>query len=118
MAAELFALLFLTRDWAHRAHLKTQSYSQHMALQGLYEEVTDLTDRLVEAYQGRYGIVEIPYMDAPKEQDTIAVVTNLLTILEGARYSAIDSKDTALHNIIDEIVGVFLSTLYKLKNLK
>jgi len=117
MASELFALLFLTRDWAHRAHLKTQSYSQHMALQAYYEQVTELADKLIEAYQGRHGIVEIPYLEAPKEADVIVVIEEHLGLLEGTRYTAISEKDTALQNIVDELVGVFLSTLYKLKNL-
>ena len=37
--------------------------------------------------------------------------------LEDCRYEAFDKSDTPLQNIIDEIVGLYLSTLYKLKFL-
>ena len=33
------------------------------------------------------------------------------------RYNVCDKDDSALQNIIDEIVGLYLSTLYKLKFL-
>ena len=33
-------------------------------------------------------------------------------------HSALEKKDTHLHNIIDEIVALLYQTLYKLKNLK
>jgi hypothetical protein len=33
------------------------------------------------------------------------------------RYEVVDKSDTSLQNIIDEIVGQYLSTLYKLKFL-
>jgi hypothetical protein len=37
--------------------------------------------------------------------------------IEGCRYEVADEKDTAIQNIIDEIVGLYLTTLYKLKFL-
>jgi hypothetical protein len=33
------------------------------------------------------------------------------------RYKVVDKSDSPLQNIIDEIVGLYLSTLYKLKYL-
>ena len=40
-----------------------------------------------------------------------------LKTLEDTRYDVCDKTDTPLQNIIDEIVGLYLSTLYKLKFL-
>jgi hypothetical protein len=37
--------------------------------------------------------------------------------VEDMRYKVCDKTDTPLQNIIDEIVGQYLSTLYKLKFL-
>jgi hypothetical protein len=34
------------------------------------------------------------------------------------RYTAVDKEDTAIQNLIDEAVGQYLSTLYKLRRLK
>lgn len=52
MIADLIAVLFLSRDIAHREHLSTTSFSQHMALGEFYPGVIDLADKLAEAYQG------------------------------------------------------------------
>jgi hypothetical protein len=37
--------------------------------------------------------------------------------LEKCRYKVCDKTDTSIQNIIDEIVGLYLSTLYKLRFL-
>ena len=41
-----------------------------------------------------------------------------LDSVEKIRYTAVNKTDTALQNIIDEAVAEYLSTLYKLRNLK
>ena len=119
---EFLALLFLSRDVAHREHLSTKSRSDHLALGAFYEEIEDLLDSLAEAYQGRYGIVKpIPIMTKIKgldESDSSAEkIELLLDQVEKTRYSAINEEETALQNIVDEIVALFLSTLYQLKEL-
>lgn len=121
MIGDLIALLFLSRDVAHRQHLKVSgpgSYAAHVALGTFYDEVIDLADSLAEAYQGRNGIIEdIPYLDTD-DGDAIAVLEKHMKWIEDNRYEAIPRTDTALQNTVDEIVGLYLSTLYKLKNLK
>jgi hypothetical protein len=121
MIGELIALLFLSRDFAHRAHLKVSgpgSFAAHTALGAFYDEVIDLADSLAEAYQGRNGIIEdIPYLDTD-DGEAIAVLEKHMKWIEDNRYEAIPRTDTALQNMVDEIVGLYLSTLYKLKNLK
>jgi hypothetical protein len=37
--------------------------------------------------------------------------------IEDMRYEVVSKTDTPIQNIIDEIVGLYLSTLYKLKFL-
>jgi hypothetical protein len=41
-----------------------------------------------------------------------------LAWLESNRDSAVGKDERAMQNIVDEIVGLYLSTLYKLTNLK
>lgn len=121
MINEFIGVLFLSRDVAHREHLKTTSYSQHKALGHFYSDIEDLLDSLAEAYQGRHGIIEdIPiYSELRNEKGTAATKLKVyLSYIEEERYEAISKEDTALQNIVDEIVGLFLSTLYKLENLK
>lgn len=110
--------LFLARDVAHSVHLNTRSYAKHVALQGFYEGIIPLADNLAEAYQGRYGLIgPISLQSAKKTTNIVEFLEDQLEDIESMRYEAVDRKDTALQNIIDEIVGLYLSTLYKLKFL-
>lgn len=119
MIGRLIALLFLSREYAHRAHLRTTSYAQHMALGSFYEDIVGIADSIAEAYQGRHGIIDkIPMLDVDTSGEPVAVLTKHLQMLEKMRYTAVDKSDTAIQNLIDEAVAEYLSTLYKLKNLK
>lgn len=57
LIGRLIAIMFLSRDVAHREHLRTQSYAQHMALGSFYEGIIDRADAIAEAYQGRHEII-------------------------------------------------------------
>ena len=46
----LISLLFLARDLAHREHLRTKSFAQHMALNTFYNEIVENADAIAEAY--------------------------------------------------------------------
>jgi len=91
-----------------------------MALNTFYEEIVGHADSLAEAYQGRHGIIDdIPLLkDEDKNNNPVAMLEKHLSWVEKTRYTAVEKTDTALQNIIDEIVALYLSTLYKLKNLK
>ena len=118
MIGQFIAVLFLARELAHREHLRTKSYAHHMALAGFYEEVLELTDSLAESYQGRNGIVDIPLMDNEFPGEIVVSMKAQLAWLEKNRDTAVGKDERALQNIVDEIVGLYLSTLYKLINLK
>jgi len=122
MIGQLVATMFLSREMAHRAHLATTgpgSFARHMALGEFYPAIIDAADSITEAYQGRHSIIEIPYLEAPDDyNDIIKILEKHLDDIEGLRYAAVDKKDTAIQNLIDEAVGIYLSALYKLKNLK
>ena len=122
MIGQLVATMFLSREMAHRAHLAvtgTGSFSKHSALGEFYPAIIELADSITEAYQGRHSIIEIPYLEAPEDyNDIIKILEKHLEDIEGLRYAAVDKKDTAIQNLIDESVGIYLSALYKLKNLK
>lgn len=119
MIGRLIALLFLSREYGHRAHLQTKSYAQHMALGDFYSSIGDIADSLAEAYQGRHGIIDkIPMLDVDATGEPAVTLEKHLAMLEKLRYTAVEKSDSALQNIIDEAVAQYLSTLYKLKNLK
>jgi midasin (ATPase involved in ribosome maturation) len=119
MIGRLIALLFLGREVAHREHLRTKSFSQHTALGTFYDEVIGIADSIAEAYQGRNGIIEnIPMLNNEAAGPIDMVLEKQLDAIEKLRYTAVDRDDTAIQNLIDEAVALYLSTLYKLRNLK
>jgi hypothetical protein len=77
-----------------------------------------LADKFAEAYQGRHGLIgPISLMSAKKTGNIIEFLEDQVDEIEKCRYEVCDKSETALQNIIDEIVGLYLSTLYKLKFL-
>jgi hypothetical protein len=111
--------LFESRQVAHTIHLKTKSYAIHKALNHFYDDITDLTDTLVETYQGQYGLVTDYKIDIPNiNPDEIIVYLEEAAEIFKIGHNSFDEKDTHLHNILDEIVGLTYQTLYKLKFLK
>jgi len=116
--ADFIGQLFLARDVAHSVHLNTRSYAKHKALQKFYEGIVDLADGLSEAYQGRHGLMgPITLHSAKKSNNIVEFLEDSLAQIEASRYEVIDKSDTALHNLVDGIVELYLSTLYKLKFL-
>ena len=117
-AAQLIGLLFLGRNVAHSVHLNTRSYSKHMALNTFYDEIVELADKFAEAYQGKHGLIgPISLMNARKTSNITEFLQDQVDEIEKVRYEVCDKTETALQNIIDEIVGLYLSTLYKLRFL-
>ena len=116
--AELLGVLFLARDTAHSVHLNTRSYAKHKALKKFYEGIIPLADALAEAYQGRHGLVgPITIQGAKKATNVVEFLKAQLTEIEAARYVVCDKTDSAIQNLIDGIVELYLSTLYKLRFL-
>ena len=110
---EFFAKLMHSRDVIHLAHLSTRSYAAHKALGGYYEDIVDLTDSLIEAYQGVHGIVRIS-IPASTNEEPIKYLQNLHSYVDANREMF---KDSAMINQIDEVKTLIQSTLYKLRFL-
>jgi hypothetical protein len=116
--ADLIGHLFLARDVTHSVHLNTRSYAKHKALGKFYENIIGLADDLAEAYQGRHGLIgPITLHSAKKTNNVVEFLEDSLKEVEALRYKVCDKEDTAIQNIIDGIVDLYLSTLYKLKFL-
>ena len=115
---DFVGLLFLARDVAHSVHLNTRSYAKHKALGSFYEDVIGLADDFAEAYQGKHGLIgPITLMSAKKTSNIVDFLKDQLEEIEKCRYEVCDKDETAIQNIIDEIVGLYLKTLYKLQFL-
>jgi hypothetical protein len=121
---ELASILFHSRTQAHVFHLGVSgagAYAAHVALQGYYEAIVDLTDGLVESYQGKNGLIEFkPVMGLDNNCDTrniIAYFDKICAIVKTLR-QAPDLADSYIQNQIDGIEELIYSTKYKLVNLQ
>jgi len=117
-AAQLMGILFLGRNVAHSVHLNTRSYSKHVALNTFYDEVIEHADAFAEAYQGRHGLIgPIAIPAAKKTTNIIEFLQDQLAEIEKGRYDVCDKSDSALQQLIDNIVELYLTSIYKLKYL-
>jgi len=117
-ACDFVGILFLARDVTHSVHLNTRSYSKHKALQRFYENIIELADNFAEAYQGRHGLMgPISLQTAKKTTNVVEFLENQLEEIEADRYKICDKDDSVIQNLIDEIVALYLSTLYRLRFL-
>lgn len=121
-AGQFVALLFLARDMAHRAHLKVTgpgSFATHMALGNFYEGIVERADAFAEAYQGRYNeLLDIPLLENEYAGEIADVLEQQMAWIEDSREQICKRNETALHNLIDEAVSLYQSTLYKLRFLE
>ena len=118
MIGELIMRLFHARTNAHVLHLKTQAYAPHKALEEFYETIVDFADSIAEGHIGEYGLIEnYPARYTPVD-DPIKLVKELMSWVEENRYEAVSAEDTYIQNVIDEVIMLCASTLYKLKVLK
>ena len=113
--AGIVARLFADRTYAHNAHLKTSSYAAHKALNEFYDDVVDLADSLAEMAQGKFGKLDIPVGQVSSNLSSPADVLEMsisatMQDAEGCSNRAISAK-------IDEIEMLYLSTIYKLREL-
>ena len=115
----LISMLFLARDIAHREHLRTDSFSKHMALGSFYDDIIESADAIAEAYMGSYGVLkDFPIQTSQSSTDIIKELEKHVTWIDSNRCKVCDKDDTPIQNLIDAAVEVYLSTLYKLKRLK
>lgn len=117
MIEELVSRVFALRNAAHLAHWATQSYSQHVALNELYDGAIEKIDGIVEAYQGLEDMLKkvkaLEY--APDDimeklgDDAMWVAENRKEIAKG---------NSAIENLLDDLVDLYAKTYYKLTRLK
>lgn len=117
MIEQLVPKVFAARNAAHLEHRATGSYAQHVALGDFYDGVIDLVDKLVEAYQGNFGKIKVQELEDDEEGDILAMLDRDVVWINDHR-ADIANGVAALENIVDELTGLHLSTIYKLRNLK
>lgn len=120
MIEELISRVFYSRNVAHWQHWRAQgegSYAAHKALGNFYDDVIDALDDLVEAYQGAYDLVgTIPAPPKAKTEILAQLEADAAWIEE--HHEEICQGNRAVANLIDNLTGVYLRAVYKLRNLK
>lgn len=103
---------------AHILHFNTPSYSEHMALGTYYDEVSDLVDGFVEAFQGKYGLLTRYQADYQLPvSNPIDYFIYLKDEVATLRRASGFPQDSELQNEVDTIANLINSTLYKLRFL-
>ena len=111
MLEKLIDRTFATRDESHIAHWKTDSGFHHEALGEFYEELIEVLDKFVECHSGAVSTVDRPMPDIVKKLETEMVWLN-------QNREKLAQDIPALENILDEMTGVYMRTLFKLKSMR
>lgn len=115
---ELISKAFTTRNLLHFAHWNTGSFAAHMALGDLYDDIIEDIDEIVEVYQGKYGLVSNLYTDAAKLPTDICLHVKAEAMWVEDNRTFISKGETAIENLIDNLIAHYHKTVYKLENLK
>jgi hypothetical protein len=117
MIEQLISRVFYARNLAHYEHWRTKSYAQHKALGKFYDGVVEALDALVEAYQGLNGLIGSIPSPTDTKGDSLKILKADAEWIE-ANHEEISGGNRAVANLIDNVTGIYLSTIYKLENLK
>jgi len=117
MIEQLISRVFYARNLAHYEHWRTKSYAQHKALGKFYDSIIDALDALVEAYQGLNGLIGSIPSPTDTKGDSLKILKADAEWIE-ANHEEISGGNRAVANLIDNVTGIYLTTIYKLENLK
>jgi hypothetical protein len=118
-AGELLITLLNAATIAHVLHLRSRSYSEHKALDKFYNEMPDLVDGVIEAWQGKHGaLIDYPdqVVEVSEHKDALEYLVYLNLVLEEDR--SVLGEESEIQNLVDEVAALIDSTIYKLTFLK
>ena len=117
MIQELIGRVFAARDITHRAHWRTASFAEHKTLNTFYKNLPELIDAIVEAHQGLLGLVDPEIVLAEDPKDLLVWLKGEADWIEANR-ELICMGSNAVANLVDGLAGLYLTTIYKLENLR
>lgn len=114
---ELFGTLQMSVVAGWRKHLRTAKYGKHKALQEFYEEMPDKVDALIEAWMGAHGkkVGAFQNILTASNLNTLKYLQELKKVCKEG-YDLMDDHEE-LEGLLDDIVNLINSTLYKVKEL-
>ena len=100
-----------------RKHLRTAKYAKHMALDEFYKEMPDKVDALIEAWMGANGkkTGNFENLLSSANYNTLNYLHELKKVCKQG-YDLLDENEE-LESLLDDIVNLINSTLYKVKEL-
>ena len=119
---ELASLLLQSRTQAHSYHWAVKgigSHSAHLALGDYYDSIGELIDGLVEAYQGKEGLIQVSGIGTlDKNSDIKNIIKYFETLCNLVAKLRTNPKlqDSWIQNDIDTVVSLLYKTKYKLVN--
>jgi hypothetical protein len=101
-------------------HWQTKSFAEHKALGKAYAALDPLVDQFIEVHSGRYGntLAKTKFEFSVynlKDTSSVAVIDNAIAHLAVELPNALNSGDSDLLNIRDEMVAVLNQTKYLLR---
>lgn len=117
--AGFISYLLTIRDYSHITHWQATTLSLHLAMEEIYTNLLEHTDKLVECYQSLNGIIT-EYSDIElQEYESVEPEEVIKDCIEYIKNNKeVISKDIALENIIQDMLGDLERGLYKIINLK
>ena len=114
---ELFGTLQQSVVSTWRKHLRTAKYAKHIALNDFYEEMPEKVDALIEAWMGVNDkkIKSYDNILQSKNMNTLTYLKELRKIVKQG-YPLMNGE-AELEALLDDIVELIDSTLYKVKEL-
>ena len=114
---ELFGTLQQAVVGSWRKHLRTAKYGKHEALDEFYKEMPEKVDALIEAWMGANGkkIGGFENLLKSANYNTLSYLNELKKVCKQG-YDLLDENEE-LEGLLDDIVNLINSTLYKVKEL-
>lgn len=114
---ELFGTLQMSVVSGWRKHLRSAKYGNHKALQEFYEEMPEKVDGLIEAWMGAHGkkVGNFTNIINSGNLNTLSYLKELKKVCKEG-YALMGENDE-LKSLLDDIVNLINSTLYKVKEL-
>lgn len=114
---ELFGTLQISVVSGWRKHLRTAKYAKHEALDEFYKEMPEKVDALIEAWMGAHGkkVGSFQNILSSSNMNTLKYLGELKRVCKEGY--ALMSDNDELKSLLDDIVNLINSTLYKVKEL-
>ena len=114
---ELFGTLQMSVVAGWRKHLRTAKYAKHKALDEFYNDMPEKVDALIEAWMGANGKKVGPFQNvlSASNLNTLKYLGELKRVCKEGYMLMGESEE--LKSLLDDIVNLINSTLYKVKEL-